>query len=196
VTDLPTNIPPGGHIAGVYARTDNAKSVGKAPAGTEDGRLLFATGIETRVEWADIDILHPNQINSIVNTPQTGLCVWGCRTLERPPNDFRYVHVRRLFNFLKASIFNSTHGFVFENVGAPLWSRIRMSVESFLLVLFQQGLFAGNTPSDAYLVICDETNNPKAVQDQGFVITDIYVAPNTPGEFIVFRIQQKVAKAA
>ncbi|MBW2169343.1 MAG: phage tail sheath family protein [Deltaproteobacteria bacterium] len=196
VTDLPANIPPGGHIAGVYARTDASKSVGKAPAGTVDGKLLFATGVERKLEFAEIDILHPNQVNAIINTPQTGLVVWGARTLERPPSDFRYVHVRRLFNFLKASIFNSTHGFVFENVGPPLWSKIRLSVESFLLTQFQQGLFKGGTPAEAYAVICDETNNPKNVQDAGYVYCDIYVAPNTPGEFIVFRIQQKVAQAA
>lgn len=196
VTDLPVNVPPGGHIAGVYARTDASKSVGKAPAGTVDGRLLFATGVERRMEFAEIDILHPNQVNAIINTPQTGLVVWGARSLERPPSDFRYVHVRRLFNFLKVSIFNSTHGFVFENVGPPLWSKVRMSVESFLLTQFQQGVFAGTTPGEAYAVICDETNNPQAVQDAGQVICDIYVAPNTPGEFIVFRIQQKVAQAA
>jgi len=196
VTDLPVNIPPGGHIAGIYARTDSAKSVGKAPAGTVDGKLLFATGVERKLEFAEIDVLHPNQVNAIINTPQTGLCVWGARTLERPPSDFRYVHVRRLFNFLKASIFNSTHGFVFENVGAPLWSKIRLSVESFLLTQYQQGLFKGGTPAEAFAVICDETNNPQNVQDAGVVICDIYVAPNTPGEFIVFRIQQKVAQAA
>lgn len=196
VTDLPANVPPGGHIAGVYARTDSAKSVGKAPAGTVDGKLLFATGVERKMEFAEIDILHPNQVNAIINTPQTGLVVWGARTLERPPSDFRYVHTRRLFNFLKASIFNSTHGFVFENVGPPLWSKIRLSVESFLLTQFQQGLFKGTTPAEAFAVICDETNNPQNVQDSGTVICDIYVAPNVPGEFIVFRIQQKVAQAA
>lgn len=196
VTDLPVNIPPGGHIAGVYARTDASKSVGKAPAGTIDGKLLFATGVERKLEFSEIDVLHPNQVNAIINTPQTGLVVWGARTLERPPSDFRYVHVRRLFNFLKASIFNSTHGFVFENVGPPLWSKIRLSVESFLLTQFQQGLFKGGTPAEAYAVICDETNNPQNVQDAGYVYCDIYVAPNTPGEFIVFRIQQKVAQAA
>lgn len=196
VTNLPANVPPGGHIAGVYARTDASKSVGKAPAGTVDGRLLFAIGVERKMAFAEVDVLHPNQVNAIMNTPQTGLVVWGARTLERPPGDFRYVHVRRLFNFLKSSIFNSTHGFVFENVGPPLWSKIRMSVESFLLTQFQQGLFKGTTPGEAYAVICDETNNPQNVQDAGQVICDIYVAPNTPGEFIAFRIQQKVAQAA
>jgi len=196
VTDLTVNFPPGGHISGIYARTDNNKSVGKAPAGVEDGQLNFIVGLERNLEFAEIDVLHPFQVNAIVDKSQTGRAVWGARTLENPPNDFRFIHVRRLFNFLKASIFNSTHGFVFENVGTGLYDRIRLSVESFMLTLFNQGLFAGTTPQDGFLVVCDETNNPKAVADAGEVICDVFVATNVPGEFITFRLQQKVALAA
>ena len=196
VTDLPVNVPPGGHIAGIYARTDSTKSVAKAPAGVEDGRINFSIGLERNLEFAEIDILHPYQVNSLVDTPQTGRAVWGTRTLENPPADFRFIPVRRLFNFLKLSIFNSTHGFVFENVGPSLRSRIRLSVESFLTVLFTQGFFAGSTPAQAFNVICDETNNPPDVEATGTVICDIYVATQTPGEFIVFRIQQKFNQAA
>ena len=191
VTDQPLNIPPIGHIAGVYARTDATRSVGKAPAGTVDGRLVFSTGLERVVEFAEIDVFFQSQINALVDKPQTGRVVWGARTLENPPDDFRFVHVRRMFNFLKASIFNSTHGFVFENVGAALRGRIQTTVESFLLGLFQQGLFKGNSPAEAFRVICDETNNDTAIEESGTVICDIYVAPNIPGEFIVFRLQQK-----
>jgi phage tail sheath protein FI len=191
VTDLSLNIPPQGHIAGVYARTDATKSVGKAPAGTVDGRLDWTIGLERKLEFTEIDTFFQSQVNALIDTPQTGRVVWGARTLESPPDDFRYVHVRRLFNFLKASIYNSTHGFVFENVGAVLRGRIQLSVESFMLGLFNQGLFAGRKPQEGFQVICDETNNPKEVEEAGEVICDVYAAPNKPGEFIVFRIQQK-----
>lgn len=191
VTDNALNIPPIGHIAGAYARTDSTKSVGKAPAGVLDGRLNFSIGLERNLEFAEIDVFFGSQVNALIDTVQTGRVIWGARTLENPPGDFRYVHVRRLFNFLKSSIFNSTHGFVFENVGAALRSRITLSVESFLRGLFNQGLFAGETPQEAFTVICDATNNPTEVEQSGTVICDIFVAPNTPGEFIVFRVQQK-----
>ena len=191
VTDQPLNIPPIGHIAGVYARTDATRSVGKAPAGVVDGRLNFSIGLERKTEFGEIDVFFQSQVNALIDTPQTGRVVWGGRTLENPPSDFKYVHVRRLFNFMKASIFNSTHGFVFENVGSSLRGRIQTTAETFLLGLFNQGLFAGASPSEAFQVICDETNNPPEVEESGTVICDVYVAPNTPGEFIVFRLQQK-----
>jgi hypothetical protein len=196
VTDLPVNVPPGGHIAGIYARTDNSKSVGKAPAGVVDGKINFSIGLERNLEFAELDILHPKQVNALMDTSQTGRVIWGARSLENPPADFRFLHVRRLFNFLKASIFNSTHGFVFESVGASLRQRIKLSVESFMLTLYGQGLFKGDSPQEAFDVICDESNNPQEVEDSGTVICDIYVAANVPGEFIVFRIQQKFAAAA
>lgn len=191
VTDRNVNVPPQGHIAGVYARTDATRSVGKAPAGTVDGRLAFSVGLERVSEFAELDILLNSQVNALIDTPQTGRVVWGARTLENPPDDFKFIHVRRLFNFLKASIFNSTHGFVFENVGATLRGRIQLTTESFMLGLFNQGIFAGSRPQDAFQVICDETNNPPETEQAGEVICDVYVAANTPGEFIVFRIQQK-----
>lgn len=194
-TERGANIPPIGHIAGVYARTDTNKNVSKAPAGTEDGRLLFSEGLERRLEFAEIDTFFQSQVNALMDTPQTGRVVWGARTLENPPDDFRYVQVRRLFNFLKSSIYNSTHGFVFENVGASLRQRIQVSVESFLRNLFNQGYFAGSTFTDAVVVICDESNNTADNEEAGEVICDIYIAPNKPGEFIVFRIQQKFSSA-
>jgi len=182
-----------GHIAGVYARTDATRSVGKAPAGVVDGRLAFSVGLERFTEFSEIDILLNSQVNALIDTPQTGRVVWGARTLENPPDDFKFIHVRRLFNFLKASIFNSTHGFVFESVGATLRGRIQLTTESFLLGLFNQGIFAGTRPQDAFQVICDETNNPPETEQAGEVICDVYVAATPPAEFIVFRIQQKFA---
>lgn len=195
VTDLPTNIPAGGHIAGIYARTDNAANVATAPAGVNRGKLSFAIGLERDVEFAEIDILHPFEVNTLIDKTQTGRVVWGARTLERPASDFTYIQVRRLFNFLNASIFNSTHGFVFENIGADLRVRITLSIESFLANLFDQGYFAGESKQDAFNVVCDETNNTAATEASGTVICDIFVAPQKPGEFIVFRIQQKIQQA-
>lgn len=197
LTSLSGLMPPGGHIVGVYARTDSNKSVGKAPAGVTDGHLNFATGLENAMDFPDIDILHANQINALMDRPETGgVVVWGARTMERPEGDFKYVHARRLFEFLDLSIFNSTHGFVFESVGPALWSRMRLSAEGFLKQLFDNGVFKGTTPSQAYRVICDSSNNSQSVQDAGAAICDIYVALNKPGEFIHFRIQQKLETTA
>lgn len=188
-------VPPMGWIAGVYARTDNTRNVGKAPGGTVDGALRFLTGLEKNPDKGERDTVHPVRINPLINTTQTGLAVWGVRTMS-PTNDvLRYVNAVRLFQFVEKSIFNSTFGFVFESINANLYASIKSTVDAFLLNLFTTGHFAGNTPDQAFFVIVDETNNPPEVVNQGQVVVDIGIAPNRPGEFIRFRFSQKTLTA-
>jgi phage tail sheath protein FI len=184
------NFPPVMHLAGIYARTDTVRNVGKAPGGTVDGALRFLDSLEILPSQGERDHVSPNRINSLISSPQTGLAVWGVRTLSQT-SDWRYINVRRLFMFMEKSIFNSTQWIVFENNGPALWARIRAQVQGFLGGLFNDGLFAGNSASEAFFVIVDETNNPQASIDAGQVIIDVGVAPNKPAEFVRFRFQQK-----
>lgn len=200
VTD-PTNaaktltIPPLAWVAGIYARTDSTKNVGKAPGGTIDGALRFLTGLERDPDKGERDTVYPVRINPLINTTQTGLAVWGVRTMS-PTNDvLRYVNAVRLFQFVEKSIFNSTFSFVFENITSNLYSDIKTTIDGFLLNLFNTGHFAGSTPSQAFFVIVDSSNNPPEVVNLGQVIVDIGIAPNRPGEFIRFRFSQKTLTA-
>ena len=186
----PVVFPPLAHVAGVYARTDRSKNVGKAPAGTVDGALRFLVGLEVEPSQGDRDTVYPAKINPLISGPATGLAVWGARTISAT-SDFRYVNARRLFMFVEKSIFNSTHWINFENIGAALYSRIRAQIQGFLLSLYGEGYFAGTSPDQAFFVICDETNNPPEVQNQGRVIVDVGIAPNKPAEFVTFRMTQK-----
>jgi phage tail sheath protein FI len=188
-------IPGLGWVAGVYARTDQTRNVGKAPGGTIDGAMRFLTGLETNPDKGDRDLVYPLRINPFINTTQTGLAVWGVRTLS-PTNDvLRYVNAVRLFQFVEKSIFNSTFGFVFESITANLYGQIKNACDGFLLGLYSTGHFAGNNPTQAFFVVCDETNNPPEVANAGQVVVDIGIAPNRPGEFIRFRFSQKTLTA-
>ena len=183
-------IPPLGHIAGIYARTDSTKNVGKAPGGTVDGALSYISELEYSPTLGDRDTVYPNKINPLISSPQTGMAVWGVRTIAIE-SEWRYINTRRLFMFLEKSIFNAMHWVVFENNGAGLWSLIKGQLSSYLGNLFSQGYFAGNSASQAFYVICDETNNTQASIDQGVLIVDIGVAANKPAEMIRLRFAQK-----
>lgn len=183
-------IPALGHIAGVYARTDSVRNVGKSPGGTVDGQLQYLTGLEYVSTLGERDFVYPNKINPLVDSAQTGLAVWGVRTIAIE-SEWRYINARRLFMFLEKSIFNATHWIVFENNGPALWAKIKGQINGYLVNLFNEGYFAGNSPSQAFFVVCDETNNPQSSIDAGQVIIDIGVAPNKPAEFVRFRFQQK-----
>lgn len=190
----PISFPPVAHIAGVYARTDSNRNVGKAPGGTVDGALRFLLGLETEPTQGERDFVYPNRINPLISSPQTGLAVWGVRTTSLQ-SEWRYINARRLFMFVEKSIFNATHWIVFENNGAALWARIKAQIQGFLTSLFNDGLFAGTTPAEAFFVIVDSSNNTPDSINQGQVIIDVGIAPNRPAEFVRFRFQQKTLDA-
>ena len=188
----PKTMPALGHIAGIYSRTDSNKNVGKAPGGTVDGALRFLTGLEIDPTQGERDFVYPNKINPLISSPQTGLAVWGVRTMANQ-SEWRYINVRRLFMFMEKSVFNATHWVVFENNGPALWAKIKAQLSGFLTNLYNEGLFAGTTPTEAFFVIVDDSNNDANSIAAGQVIIDVGVAANTPAEFVRFRFQQTTA---
>jgi phage tail sheath protein FI len=185
------DIYPDGAIAGIYARVDADKTVGKSPGGTVDGKLNGISGVSVELTRGDMDVLYPVGINPIINWVQTGLCLWGVRTLS-PLNEWRYISNVRTFMFVRKSIYNATHWIVFENNNPTLWFKIKNQLESALLLWFRDGYFAGTKPSDAFYVVCDDTNNPPESINAGIVNIDVGIALNKPAEFVRFRLQQKV----
>ncbi len=191
VTDSAADVPCGGHLAGIIARTDITENVSTAAAGVENGRINWSIGLERDLTPQQVGLCNENKINCLVQWPHTGRCVWGARSLDIAGGEWTYTQMRRLFMYVEKSVFKATHIHVFKNNGPPLWSKIRTQVSNFLLGLYQQGYFAGSTPGDAFFVICDRSNNPQNTVDQGLVFCDVGLAPTKPAEFIVFRFQQK-----
>jgi len=188
-------VPPDGFVAGVYARTDSRRNVGKSPGGITDGQLVGVLGLERNLDQGERDLLYPARVNPIISTPSTGRCVWGVRTLSLDA-EWRYVNARRLFIYVKKAVYNASWWIVFENNGPALWARIKSQGDAYLLNLFNDGYFAGETPADAFLVKCDADNNPQSSIDAGIVIVDYYLAPNKPGEFVWLQFRQKTKSAA
>jgi hypothetical protein len=179
-------IPPSGYMAGIYARSDNERGVHKAPANEV---VRGAIGVEKQITKSEQDLLNPNGINCIRSFPGRGIRVWGARTLSSDAS-WRYINVRRLFNFVEESIKNGTQWVVFEPNDQFLWTRIRRDITAFLTVVWSSGALFGATPAEAFYVKCDEENNPQATRDLGQVIIDIGIAPVKPAEFVIFRISQ------
>jgi phage tail sheath protein FI len=182
----PMNVPPSGHMAGVYARSDNERGVHKAPANEVVRGALAAAAQITKGEQ---DTLNPNGVNCIRSFTGRGVRVWGARTLSSDPA-WRYVNVRRLFNFVEKSIENGTQWVVFEPNDADLWARIRRDVGAFLTGLWREGMLFGATPGEAFFVKCDAELNPQDVRDRGQLFIDIGIAPVKPAEFVIFRLSQ------
>lgn len=186
------NIPPCGHIAGIYARNDSERGVHKAPANEIVRGALSVTREITRGEQ---DGLNPNGINCIRTFPGRGIRVWGARTLTSDPL-WRYVSVRRLFNMVEKSIERDTQWVVFEPNTPDLWSRVRRDVNAFLMTLWRDGMLFGTTPDQAFYVKCDAELNPPESRDLGRLIIEVGLAPVKPAEFVIFRFSQFTAEAS
>lgn len=186
VTNRPIQIPPSGHMAGVWARNDNTRGVHKAPANEV---VRGATGLAYNITKGEQDTLNPNGVNCIRAFPGMGIRVWGARTLSSNPS-WRYINVRRLFNFVEKSIERGTQWVVFEPNEPRLWGRVRRDVSAFLTNVWRDGALFGLTPDQAFYVKCDEELNPASSRDLGRLIIEIGMSPVKPAEFVIFRISQ------
>ena len=186
VTNSPKLIPPSGHMAGIWARNDNTRGVHKAPANEV---VAGATGLAYNATKGEHDVLNPNGINVIRAFPGMGIRVWGARTLTSNPS-WRYLNVRRLFNYVEKSIERGTQWIVFEPNEPMLWSQIVRDVSAFLTTVWAQGALFGTTPDQAFYVKCDEELNPQATRDLGQLFIEIGMSPVKPAEFVIFRISQ------
>ncbi|WP_030681904.1 phage tail sheath subtilisin-like domain-containing protein [Streptomyces cellulosae] len=179
-------VPPSGHVAGIWARNDFERGVHKAPANEV---VRGAIDVEMKITRGEQDLLNPIGVNCIRPFPGRGIRVWGARTLASDPA-WRYLNIRRYFNYLEESILIGTQWVVFEPNDEALWARIRRNVSAFLVNEWRGGALFGSRPEEAFYVKCDAETNPPESVDLGRVICEIGIAPVKPAEFVIFRLAQ------
>ncbi len=183
---------PCGAIAGIFARTDSARGVWKAPAGL-DAAINGMVGLQVNLNDGENGSLNPLGINSLRSFPVAGQVVWGARTLRGADSigdEYKYIPVRRMALFLEETLYRATQWVVFEPNDEPLWAQIRLNIGAFLQTLFRQGAFQGRTPKEAYFVKCDRETTTQADINQGVVNIVVGFAPLKPAEFVVIKLQQ------
>ncbi len=187
------NLPPSGHVMGIYARSDINRGVYKAPA---NEIVQSATAFSHHVDQGTQDILNPLGINALrdFRMENRGLRVWGARTVSSN-QDWKYINIRRLFQYIEASIEYGTQWVVFEPNNELLWARVRQSVAAFLTDTWRTGALMGTKASEAFYVLCDRTTMTQSDIENGRLIVEIGIAPTFPAEFVIFRISQWTATA-
>lgn len=185
-TGKPAMVPPSGAVAGIWARNDDTRGVHKAPANEV---VRGAISLELNITKGEHDQLNPIGVNCIRSFPGQGIRIWGARTLSSDP-EWRYLNVRRLFNYVEKSILLGTNWVVFEPNDYMLWDRVRRTISMFLRRVWQSGALFGRSPEEAFFVKCDEENNPPENRDVGILTVDIGIAPVKPAEFVIFRLSQ------
>ena len=181
---------PGGAIAGVIIRTETERNIAKAPAGISAG-IRGAIAMEVKISESELGTLYSGKphVNSFKVIPGAGLNIYGARTLARTTPD-KYIPVRRTLNYVKSSLKEMTEFAVFEPNGPRLWEHINARCSGFLSEMWRQGSLAGSNVSQAFYVVCNDTNNTQVTIDRGIVNVDVGVALAYPAEFIVVNISQ------
>lgn len=180
-----------GIIAGLMARTDSQRGVWKAPAGIE-ADLRGVLDVELNLTDLQNGVLNKLAVNCIRKFPN-GIVNWGARTLDGADefgSEWKYISVRRLALFLEESLYRGTKWVIFEPNDEPLWAKIRMNVTAFMMDLFRQGAFQGNTPGKAFFVKCDAETTTQNDRNRGIVNIQVGFAPLKPAEFVIIKIQQ------
>jgi phage tail sheath protein FI len=189
---------PSGAIAGVYARVDAERGVWKAPANV-DLRYVIAPTISVTAEEQEllnIDATSGKSINAIRTFTGKGTLVWGSRTLAGNDNEWRYVPVRRFFNFAEESIKKATEFVVFEPNDANTWLRTKAMIENFLTTQWRAGALAGAKPEDAFYVSVGLGTTMTALDVlEGRMNIEIGMAVVRPAEFIILKFSHKLQQS-
>ena len=195
VNGLLTACPPGGAVAGVYARVDNQRGVWKAPAnvsltGVIEPTYYFDSDDTDRL---NIDPTAGKSVNAIRHFVGKGTLIWGARTLAGNDNEWRYVSVRRFFNMVEESVKKSTYWAVFEPNDANTWVKVRGMIESYLTQKWREGALAGATTKEAFFVRCG-LGTTMSSQDilEGRMYVEIGMAVVRPAEFIILKFYHKL----
>jgi len=179
-------IPPGGHIAGIYACTDFERGIHKAPT----NRIVQGVvSLERTITNAEQDRLNVQNINCIRAFAGRGILVWGARTLSSNP-EWKYINVRRLLIYLEKSIQKGTQWVAFEPNNEATWAKVNRSITNFLTQTWQNGALMGTKPEEAFFVKCDRTTMTQSDLDNNKLVALVGVAPIKPAEFQTFKISQ------
>lgn len=179
---------PGGAIAGLYQRVEAERGVGRAPAGYSY-TLQNAFGTVLNFTDSDAGLLYGNNVNVLKTVPGAGVIVNGARTLVKT-DITKYIPVRRTLNYVKAQVDEITKPYLFQNNGPRMWTSISGNVAKMLGQLWSSGALKGRNTSEAFYIICDETNNTAQTIEAGEVHVEVGVALQTPAEFIVINVSQ------
>jgi phage tail sheath protein FI len=177
--------PPEGAMAGIYARTDNVAYPWVAPAGKNRGIVRNALGLEYVASKGEIgEVYGDNQVNVIRDFPESGIVVWGQKTLTDKPSAFDRVNVRRLFIYLEQALLEVSDYLTFEPNTEETWSTfVRIARPLLQDVQGKDGIYS-ERGEPGFKIICDETTNTPLYRERNTLRALIYIRPVKAAEFV------------
>lgn len=195
--NLSVTLPPSSAVAGIIARVDSTRGVWKAPANVG---VMEVIGPNKKVTNAEQETLNVHETGKSINVIRSfagkGTVVWGARTLAGNDNEWRYIPVRRFYNFAEESIKKGSQWVVFEPNTASTWVRVKAMIENFLVKQWRAGALAGAKAEDAFFVRVG-LGETMTAQDilEGKMNVEVGMAVVRPAEFIILKFSHKLQQS-
>jgi len=179
-------LPPGPAVLAQYQVTDLQVGPWQTPAG-QRAVLNGVIALEAKFSGDQLATLNLANVNALKSLANVGFVIYGGRTLASGYPDM-YLSVRRQLMSIEHDL-RDLFGFaIFEPNGPQLWQQITSIGANYLNQQFQMHALGGNTPTQAFSIVCDSTNNPPARAQSGLCTVDVGVALMSPAEFLQLNI--------
>lgn len=182
-------VPLSGFVAGIALRRFQEEGYIQPPAGAMyplQGVKSFTVDVTDTIQ----DNLNLEGVNCARTIPQYGNVIWGARTLSQSPY-FQYINVRVILNVIEDTLSKAYRTFLFttRDGAGVLYSRAISTANAILELVRAAGGLYGATATDAYLVVCDDTNNPAIDVQNGILRIDVYAKVSPIIEFVVVNVR-------
>jgi len=178
-------VPPSGHVAGLYADSDDQPGTHKVPANLP---LAGALTLERPIDDGDYGALALLAVNCLRSPPSRGgVWVWGARTLGED-SEANFVAVRRYLLYLHKSLERGLEWVRYQPNGELLWDEIGRVVSDYLFREWRMGALMGASAQEAYFVRCDRSSLPYADLEAGRAVVQLGVALVKPAQFVHLRL--------
>lgn len=179
-----SNVPPSSFVAGTALRRYREQGFEEPPAGVLYP-LRGALRPQVHITQAHQQASNATGMNAIRAIPNRGVVIYGART--RSANRlFKWANTRVILNVVINSLAASFDDAIFRAIDGNqgLFRQVRGRAEGVLYTLYQGEALYGASPSDAYRVIVNDSNNPNFSLEDGRINVDVFVVPVNTLEII------------
>ncbi len=180
--------PPSASVAGTYVQIEQGKGEHGVVWPPANVPVQGVTHLELELEWGEAGALADMAINPLVLQPGRGVVVFGARTLSHDPV-YRHINSRRVISMISEQLRRDSEWAVFETNNPHLWDVLDRDIRYRLEQFWRAGLLAGDRPGEEYSVLCDRSNNPRALLDAGQVNVEVRMRPVGTTEQIVIDLR-------
>lgn len=159
------------------------------------GRKCAITGVSPSVDtWFtddEADTLNESKVNPI--TQRFGVWQPYAANTQAIQEAFVASTARQIFNTIRKGAEQLGQQLLFESIDGKgeLYQAAQQVFNQFMYRLWSDGALFGKSPDTAYLVVCDDTNNPPEDLEANILNVDLYAIPSPNSQQVLITTVRK-----